>query len=265
MLYGAMNFPVRPVLQELKAISGLGFDYLELTMDPPQAHHKIIRQQKQEFLLALEHLNMGLICHLPTFLYTADLVDSLREASLKEVLQSLEVAAELQPLKVVLHPSYIEFLSVFVMEQARQYALESLAAITEKAQHLGLCLCIENLFPRFSWCVNPEDFVEVFAKFPSLRLTLDIGHAHIASKGRQTILDFIDTFPDRVAHLHVSDNSGKRDDHLPVGTGTIDFPGIVKALKGIDYDATVTFEVFSRDQDYLKISRQKFSAMFAIE
>jgi len=34
MLYGAMNFPVRPILKELEAISELKFDYLELTMDP---------------------------------------------------------------------------------------------------------------------------------------------------------------------------------------------------------------------------------------
>ena len=32
MRYGAMNFPVRPVLQELKEIAALGFDYVELAI-----------------------------------------------------------------------------------------------------------------------------------------------------------------------------------------------------------------------------------------
>ena len=36
MLYGAMNYPVWPVLQEMEAISELGFDYVELAMDPPE-------------------------------------------------------------------------------------------------------------------------------------------------------------------------------------------------------------------------------------
>ena len=45
--------------------------------------------------------------------------------------------------------------------------------------------------------------------------------------------------------------------------GTIDFQGIIKALKGISYNDTVTFEVFSHDRDYLKISKEKFVAMFA--
>jgi Tat protein secretion system quality control protein TatD with DNase activity len=57
MLYGAMNFPVKPVFDELEAISELGFDYLELAMDPPQAHYSIIRQQKKRLLL--KRLKLG--------------------------------------------------------------------------------------------------------------------------------------------------------------------------------------------------------------
>jgi len=37
MHYGAMNFPVLPVLEEIDAIAGMGFDYLELAMDAPMA------------------------------------------------------------------------------------------------------------------------------------------------------------------------------------------------------------------------------------
>ena len=44
MLYGAMNSPVRPIHKELEAISELNFDYLELAMDPPQAHYRMIRE-----------------------------------------------------------------------------------------------------------------------------------------------------------------------------------------------------------------------------
>ena len=61
--------------------------------------------------------------------------------------------------------------------------------------------------------------------------------------------------------MHASDNFGKEDNHLPLGTGTIDLRKIVQALKRIGYDGTVTFEVFSRDKDYLRISKDKFAAM----
>jgi sugar phosphate isomerase/epimerase len=263
MLYGAMNFPVRPILQELEAISGLGFDYLELTMDPPHAHHTTIRRQKDAILKNLENFEMKLICHLPTFLSTADLTDSLRQTSVRETLESLEVAALLEPLKIVLHPSYITGLSVFVVDKAKKLAMESLSQIVEKADNLGLQLCIENMFPRSNSLVQPQDFLEIFDKFPTLKFTLDTGHAHIGGAGDKRNLDFLDKLSDRIAHVHASDNFGKEDNHLPIGAGTIDFYKIIRGLKAIGYDDTVTFEIFSKDRDYLRISREKFAAVVA--
>jgi sugar phosphate isomerase/epimerase len=263
MLYGAMNFPVKPILDELEAISELGFDYLELTMDPPQAHYSIIRQQKKRLLKALDRKQMKLVCHFPSFVYTADLTPGLRKASLNEVIKSLEVAAELGCLKAVLHPSYIMGLGIFVMDQARGYALESLGAIMEKAHQLDLLICLENLFPKAHSLVEPEDFADIFVKFPNLKMTLDTGHAHIEDTEGKRAVKFIERFPDRIDHIHVSDNLGEADNHLPVGAGTVNFNEIVKALKGIGYDNTITLEVFSKDRDYLKMSRNKVAAMFA--
>jgi sugar phosphate isomerase/epimerase len=69
-------------------------------------------------------------------------------------------------------------------------------------------------------------------------------------------------FPDRIGHLHVSDHFGKEDQHLPIGAGIIDFSKVVKALKGIGYNDTITLEVFSRDRDYLKMSKKKMEELF---
>ena len=258
-----MNFPVRPILKELEAFSELGFDYLELTMDAPQAHYSIIRQQKKNLLKALDRHNMGLVCHLPSFVFTADLTPGIRKASLNEVLGSLEVAAELRCPKTVLHPGYIMGLGIFVMDQAKEYAFECLEAVTTKADELGLLLCLENLFSNTHSLVEPEDFAEIFMRFPTLKLTLDTGHAHIGDIEGKRAVKMIKRFPDRIGHVHVSDNFGKEDNHLPVGAGTVNFPEIVKALKDIGYDDTITLEVFSKDRDYLKMSRDKIAAMFA--
>jgi sugar phosphate isomerase/epimerase len=263
MLYGAMNNPVKPVLSELKEISKLGFDYLELTLDPPQAHHLQILQQKEQLLAALKERQMGLICHLPTFVSLADLTDGVRRASLNEVLESLEVAAEFQPLKIVAHPPYIGGLGLMVMKQALHMAKNSLWAIALKAEQLGLNLCLENMFPRCQYGVETIDFIKIFEQLPYLNLTLDTGHANIGNPGGYRILEFIETFSDRIGHVHISDNFGKQDNHLPIGTGTINFDTVVKSLKRIGYKDTVTFEIFSKDREYLQISRDKFKKMWA--
>jgi sugar phosphate isomerase/epimerase len=261
MQYGAMNFPIKPVADELAEIAALGFDYLELTMDPPQAHYSTIRQQMNSILDALASRSMNIICHLPTFVSTADLTDSIREASLSEMFNSLEVAAELGSQKVVLHPGHIGGLGIYVTETALAHANRSLAAIIDHAHGLGLCVCLENMFPRCLAFVEPADFFEILQRFPELKLTLDTGHANIGNPGGQRILNFIETFGHRIGHLHVSDNFGKRDDHIPLGAGTIDFSKIVKALKQIGYDDTATFEIFSEDRQELIKSRQIFDDM----
>ena len=42
MQFGTMNFSVKPVLDEIETFARLGFDYLELAMDPPMAHHSTL-------------------------------------------------------------------------------------------------------------------------------------------------------------------------------------------------------------------------------
>ena len=100
-------------------------------------------------------------------------------------------------------------------------------------------------------------------RFPKLKLTLDTGHANIGSHRGQRIFRFIEQFGQRIGHLHVSDNFGERDDHIPVGAGKIDFKKIVKALKKCGYDDTATLEIFSEDRRELQASRDRFDAVFS--
>jgi len=257
-----MNSPVQPVLKELEDFALLGFDYMELTMDAPEAHYSRIDRERDSLMTALDRLGMGIACHLPTFVSTADLTEGLRKASLNEVIASLEVAAELKPLRIVLHPSRIGGLAGLVMDQAVQYSMDSLEAIVERADQLGLTLCLENMFPQNGLLVDPDEFVPIFKRFPNLKMTFDTGHAHIADNTGSKSIEFIEKFGDHIGHVHASDNFGAQDNHLPMGTGTIDFPAIVRALKGIKYNGTITLEVFSRDRDYLRISREKLALMF---
>jgi sugar phosphate isomerase/epimerase len=260
MRFGVMNSPLHPLLQEVEALGRLGVDYLEVTMDAPHAHYTVIRERKDDLLKALQDRSLALVCHLPTFVSLADLTESLREASIAETIQSMQVAADLRPLKTVLHPSVIRGLGTMMPDLTHRHAMAAMERLLNEAGRLNLLICVENMMPSSLSLVRPEDFDPVFNMFPHARLTLDIGHAHIGG-GMKRILGFIDRFADRIGHVHASDNAGRNDDHLPIGAGTIDYPGIVKALRAVGYDDTITLEVFSKDRDYLRISREKLAAM----
>jgi sugar phosphate isomerase/epimerase len=261
MIYGAMNFPIRPVLDEIHAIGTLGFDYVELAMDAPEAHYISLRNQRDAIHQALAQFGMSLICHLPTFIHTADLTESIRSASRHELLNSLTVAAELGARKVVLHPSFIGGMGRNALELSKHYAIESLDAVALQADKIGVRVCLENLFARLTPFTTPEDFAIVFEKWPPMAMTLDIGHAFIDGHGMDRILAFIQQFGERIQHVHISDNFGQRDEHLAVGDGAIDFAMLIEALCQIPYDDTMTLEIFTPDRNDLVRSRNILQEM----
>jgi len=263
MQYGAMNFPIKPIFSEIEEIASLEFDFLELSMDAPLAHYAVIKPQKDAILTALARHSLGLVCHLPCFVFTADLTESIRLASLNEMLNSLDVVSELNARKAILHPSIISGLGVYAMDISLKYAFDSLDTIAAKADELGIALCLENMFPRYQTFYETGSFSDIFNRYPNLKLTLDTGHANIGSVDGRRVLDFIEHFGHRLAHLHVSDNLGKRDDHFPIGQGNIDFTAIISALKHIGYNDTVTIEVFAEDRHEVQASREKFESMVA--
>ncbi len=261
MIFAAMNFPARNVIDELKTIRDLGFEMAELTMDPPKADFKTIQSMSSSIKTFLEDNRMGLICHLPTFVSIGDLSRLIREASLQEIICSMEVAKELGVKKATLHPPYHQGLSKFAPELFKAACIESLSKIAQKAYDLDLKICVENLFSGNYSVTDVDLFHDLFQEFPLFGLTLDIGHANIGQGGLRPTIAFIEQFKERLCHVHVSDNFGKQDNHLPIGAGTINFQEITKALISSKYDDTVTLEIFSKDKEYLKLSKQKVEEM----
>ena len=259
MQYGAMNFPIHPVIDEINRIADLGFDYLELAMDPPMAHHTTIRADRDTIRSALENRGLALVCHLPTFVSIADLTDSLRQASLAEMLASLKTAAGLGARKVVFHPGAIHGMAHFAPDTARSYCLESMDAISQLAAELDLTLCVENMFPGYGAFFEADEYGLLFERYPDMQMTLDTGHAHIGAVDGRRIKQFAERFAPRIDHLHISDNNSTADEHLPPGGGSINFQWLVKNLKTAGFDATVTFEIFTGNPGDLKSSREMFN------
>ena len=69
MQFGAMNFPIIPVLEEIDTVARLEFDYLEIAMDPPMAHYSVLSENQKAISRSLTANGLGVICHLPNVCY----------------------------------------------------------------------------------------------------------------------------------------------------------------------------------------------------
>jgi sugar phosphate isomerase/epimerase len=131
---------------------------------------------------------------------------------------------------------------------------ESFAQLAERAAPYGLQIMVEHPpSARFSL----DDIGTILAADARLGFHLDVGHAHV---GRLDLQDILERLGTRLVHVHMSDNRGHADEHLPLGAGTIDWTTVVRQLKQSGYDDTITLEVFSSDRDYLLSSAQKVRA-----
>ncbi len=100
-----------------------------------------------------------------------------------------------------------------------------------------------------------KDFSRFFDELnDDLNLTLDVGHACL----NKQIQDFINTFSDRIVHVHASDNNGSYDAHLAIGDGTIDWTDVAKALKRISYSGVVMLESLNHVEESLRKLQQIF-------
>jgi sugar phosphate isomerase/epimerase len=178
-----------------------------------------------------------------------------------EVFKALDFALQIGAEKVVLHPGYLTGLMTFAPDMGKGYASESLGKILQRAGGLGIVVCLENMFPRAGHMYRPEEFAEPLHQNPALMMTLDLAHANIRAPKGQTAA-FVKVAYGRIGHVHIGDNNGQEDEHLPVGAGRVDVAGGLAAIKASGYDRTMTLEVFSPDRDYLAMSLKKVRAIW---
>ena len=113
---------------------------------------------------------------------------------------------------------------------------------------------IENM-PNFESMIyqNIVDLNQLLVE-NEMHMTLDIGHAnHVGYAPEDMIFDSI-------KHVHVHDNLGDDDSHLPLGEGSIDLKYIINTLESKNYDGIYILEV--NDYDSIKKSYEYMKKNF---
>ncbi|MBU0479283.1 sugar phosphate isomerase/epimerase [bacterium] len=74
-----------------------------------------------------------------------------------------------------------------------------------------------------------------------MAICVDTNHSNI----KENLIEVIKLSGKRIIDVHISDNHGIEEEHLPPGDGIIDFPQVVRTLKNLGYKGPLTPYVLS--------------------
>jgi sugar phosphate isomerase/epimerase len=192
---------------------------------------------------ALDSKGLSLTIHGPFMDMSPGGVDEgVRELTVAQFSSLIKKTKPLRPEVIVLHGGYDE--RYYDGDSALWLAqsVKSWTPLAKEAEEAGVVLAVENIYES-----RPDTLKELIEAIdsPNLRICIDSGHLNLYSE--VSIDEWFQELGPYIAELHIHDNHGVRDDHLPIGDGEIDFPDYFRLVHEYSSDPVYTIEVHGED------------------
>jgi sugar phosphate isomerase/epimerase len=141
------------------------------------------------------------------------------------------------PRSVVCHLGYLDYIHSYDMGQWLATSLETWQECLEVAKQHSTPIMFENTYENGP---HVHKIILEALDSPYALFCLDVGH--LLAFAQEPLLEWLATLEQWLGQLHLHDNHGYRDEHLPVGTGDFDFPGLFAYLKSRNLNPIITLE-----------------------
>jgi sugar phosphate isomerase/epimerase len=263
--YGTNSIGDVDPIDAIPLLGGLGYRSLAITLD----HHTIdpfaadLSERIHRWRAALDASRMACVIETgarylldPTHKHEPTLVTADREARDRRVdflCRAIDIAVEVRA-------TCVSLWSGVVRDAADEEAVwsrltGSLAPVLDHAAVRGVLLGFEP---------EPGMVIDTLARYghllercgrpDHLRLTVDIGH--LECMGEWPLDERLRPWADRIVNIHVDDMLACRHEHLPLGSGAIDFPPILVAIAAGGYGGGIHVELPRQSHCWAETARQ---------
>lgn len=198
---------------------------------------------------------IGLVAHLPFTVPVWSPFESQLDGQIQTHRACLDSAASLDADAAVVHPASAAMEDAYDESEIIDGVVESLADLCVYGEQLGISVCVENIQ---SGPFTLDGLSRVTEETPA-GLVIDTGHARVSGHGMDELRDFVTEHRDRIEHVHLNDTRGPRDEHLPLGAGTVEFDSFLAAL-GPEWDGRLCVEAITGDRASLERSLDRLAA-----
>lgn len=181
----------------------------------------------------LETTELTLSIHLPfSDLNLASLNEPMWKETLRQMKECIRLTSPFSRIAAV-HPGHLSPLGMQIPDLAWQKNIEGLQHLCDFAADYDVTIGVENMVNlEFIFGKQAEEMLGMIESVDreNIGLTLDVGHANTNG----VVNSFLEKCLDQVVHIHLHDNHGKRDEHLPAGQGTVDWKKVTGRLSGLN-------------------------------
>ncbi|MDD5254091.1 MAG: sugar phosphate isomerase/epimerase [Candidatus Nanoarchaeia archaeon] len=251
MKIGFPNNPRKDLVEEVEWIGKSGFDFVDLFLEEDMAVPEKIKIEKIKKII--KKYNLETVGHTGPYLQTGSPSKAIREASVKDAVRYFPIFQKLGVKYITVHGNWP--FSLFSVEDGIKFQVESLTKLVREAKKYNLKIMFEPVGKKQE---SYEVVAKIITKVPGLHFHLDIGHSNLY--GRNPV-KYIKELNKELRHVHLHDNNGSEDEHLPIGAGNINWEKTLKVLKKY-YDGTITLEIFAKDKEFSLTSKDKLRRMW---
>lgn len=161
----------------------------------------------------------------------------VREVTIDRFSKTIEVATLFSPKAIVFHPGYEKWKFDGDVDLWFKNSLKTWGPIVEEVKERGLTIAIENVFEE-----SPEPLLRLLREMdsPHFRFCFDTGHHRVFS--RIPLALWMKTLGEYLIEVHLHDNHGEMDEHLPIGEGTFDFDELFSLFSRLRLNPIHTIE-----------------------
>ena len=252
---GVASHPKTSYPDLIAAAAGADVDFVELMLEGPGERRRLA--DRADAITDALPPSMGLVTHLPfSGVDIGAPLEHVRDGSIRELRAGIELTADLGGTKAVFHADTSVRPEIWAREPVRTNLFEAVERVHGYGQEQSVAALPENVPGPF---VSVETFPTLFDR-TTASMTLDTGHARVSGFDDDELAAFVADYGDRIAHLHLNDTRGPRDEHLPVGMGETDFAAIIGALPD-GWSGTMTVEALTSDFEYVETGLRRLRSL----
>jgi sugar phosphate isomerase/epimerase len=182
----------------------------------------------------------------------------IREVTMDRLRRVFELIPLFGPRSIVCHPSFDEKYYISGEKQWLANSLETWGHLLDYVQGTETIIAMENVYER-----GPQQLLPLFDVLDSrrVRFCFDTGHAN--AFGSATHVEWLEMLGDRLGEIHIHDNNGSADQHLPVGEGNFPFRELLALVRKRNWKPILTIE--SHSESSLQRMLENIRAMKLLE